>query len=122
MTTKMKMLASTVQFSSYGRDNVVRARRRHPAATRGVDAAVRCAARTSPAPSVRDHDGHGHLRRIGRAADPSGPNSVPPATSGRRAGIVDVPPNEQPPWRHSPHDVALGPGDPARDTGSQNAP
>ena len=35
LTTKMKMLASTVQFSSYGREDVVRARRRHPTATRG---------------------------------------------------------------------------------------
>jgi hypothetical protein len=45
LTTKMKMLASTVQFSSYGREDVVRARRRHPAATpRGRRGGALCGA------------------------------------------------------------------------------
>jgi hypothetical protein len=52
---------------------------------------------------------------LGRAADPSGPNSVPARNLvTRRRAIVDVPPNEQPPWTVA-HDVALDTGRSLRD-------
>ena len=110
LTTKMKMLASTVQFSSYGRGNEPPSHRVPPAGgSRSVGG------RPVPATNRQWPLGRtGSVRIEGASADPSGPNSVPrslPETrppvptplggvvlGGRRVGhpLVDVPLHELP--------------------------
>jgi hypothetical protein len=78
LATKYLMLASTVQFSRYGRESILA--RRVPA---GQQAVRRRICPTPPRGAVRSRE---HGRRVGspkvrqRSPGPSGPNSVPKQT------------------------------------------
>src|ERR671910_2320199 len=119
LTTKMKMLASTVQFSSYGRDDSNRDRRLHHSDDPEV-AAVAVAARMSPAPSCRPEGGgpeeFGRSGRSLRTQQRAGP---PPR---KAAGHCRCSTHEQPPWDTCPR---RGPGrghPPLQGRPSQDAP